>query len=193
MKNDISLKSKDTLFLDDSKIYSIISGKIIVREVFSNGKVVNSEVPLSSGDIVGNFFNIYGLYKNITKGLAVEIEAIEDTIINELNKTETYEKIKKFSSGLVGNLMEQMLKKQLINICHHIYSKKGYILAVLLMHSKDSEYISKDLLNHEVFNLSRSQFFMVISELKKEGILEKKQDKVKVDKKRAEKFLELEI
>lgn len=193
MKNDISLKSKEMLFLDDNKIYSIISGKILVREVFSNGKTVNSEVPLSSGDIVGNFFNIYGLYKNITRSLAIEIEAIEDTIILELDKKEMSEKISSFSNGILGNLMEQMLKKQLINICHHIYSKKGYVLAVLLMHSKDSEYISKDLLNHEVFNLSRSQFFMVISELKKDGILQKKLNGVKVDKNRAEEFLELEI
>lgn len=193
MKNDISLKKKEALFLDNDKIYSIVSGKIIVREVFSNGKIVNSEVPLVSGDIVGNFFNIYGLYKNITKGLAVEVEAIDDTIMVELNKDEMSQKIKSFSTGIVGNLMEQMLKKQLINICHHIYSKKGYILAVLLMHSKENEYIPKSFLNHEVFNLSRSQFFMVISELKKEGILEKKLDKIKVDKNKAEEFLELEI
>lgn len=174
-------------------MYLIISGKIIVREVFSNGKIANSEIPLSKGDIVGNFFNIYGLYENITKGLAVEIEAIEDTIIAELNQEETLKRKKRISNSIFWNFIEQMLKKHLINVCHHVYSKKGYVLAVLLIHSKSDEYIPKDLLNYEIFNLSRSQFFIIISELKKDKILEKEADRIKIDKNKAEEFLELEI
>lgn len=191
-KSSLKLEKNESIFLEDDKVYTILSGKVSVRDVFANGKAVNNEMPLSKGDVIGNFFKICNVYQNITKDIAIEIEAMEDTILIINSAEEMLENLKNDTFGMLKNLIDQMLKKYLITICHHTYSKKGYILAVLLLHSDENGDVQKGMLNHEIFNLSRSQFFAAMSELKTDLLVNKTSRGVKVDKVRAERYLELE-
>lgn len=192
-KSSLKLEKNESIYLEDDKIYTILSGKVTVRDIFSNGKVVNSEMPLANGDIIGNFFKICNVYQTITKDIAIEIEAMEDTILLINSTEELLKNLKNDNFGMLKNLIEQMLKKHLITICHHTYSKKGYVLAVLLLHSDEMGNIPKEMLSHEIFNLSRSQFFAAMSELKNDLLVNKTSKGVKIDKIEAEKYLELEV
>lgn len=191
-KEKIKLEKNEYKVLEDDKIYYIYKGKILVRYIFSNGKVVNNEIYLEKGDMVGNFFKILRIYENIARDIAIEIEALEDTELNISNSQELIKSLQNDKFGMLKNLVEQMLKKQLINILHHKYGKKGYILATLLLHSGKDGEIQNELLNHERFNLSRSQFFLTMGELKKDYIVTKCKKGVKINKVEAEKYLELE-
>ena len=132
------------------------------------------------------------LQENIAKDIAIEIEALEDTEMLVSDERELLKALENDTFGMMENLINQMLKKHLINIFHHGYSKKGYLLAVLLLHSDNSGNIDKEFFNYELFNLSRSQFFATISELKKDFIIVKKSRGFEINRKEAEKFLELE-
>lgn len=191
-KQKIKILKGGLLFLDDSKVYKVIEGKVLVKNTFPNGKVVSNEAPLEKGGIVGNFFKIYRVYENIAKDIAIEIEALEDTEMLVSDERELLKALENDTFGMMENLINQMLKKHLINIFHHGYSKKGYLLAVLLLHSDNSGNIDKEFFNYELFNLSRSQFFATISELKKDFIIVKKSRGFEINRKEAEKFLELE-
>ena len=191
-KKKIKLEKDEYKVLEDDKIYYIYKGKILVRYIFSNGKVVNNEFYLEKGDMVGNFFKILKIYENIARDIAIEIEALEDTELNISNSQELIENLQNDKFGILKNLVEQILKKQLINILHHKYDKKGYILATLLLHSSENGEIQNELLNHDRFNLSRSQFFLTMGELKKDYIVIKYKKGVKINREEAEKYLELE-
>ena len=52
----MELEKNEFKFLEDNKVYNILEGKVLVRYIFSDGKMVNNEVYLESGDMVGNFF-----------------------------------------------------------------------------------------------------------------------------------------
>lgn len=192
LKSSLSLKKNESMYLEDEKIYTIISGKVIVRDIFSNGKVVNNEIPLSKGDLIGNFFKICNVCENISKDIAIEIEALEETILVVGSTNEFHKNLKNDTFGLLKNLIEQMLKKHLIAIYHHTYSKKGYVLGVLLLHSDNKGEVPKELLSHEMFNLSRSQFFAIISDLKKDLLITKTLKGIKIDIPKVERYLELE-
>ena len=112
--------------------------------------------------------------------------------LNISNSQELIENLQNDKFGILKNLVEQILKKQLINILHHKYDKKGYILATLLLHSSENGEIQNELLNHDRFNLSRSQFFLTMGELKKDYIVIKYKKGVKINREEAEKYLELE-
>ena len=191
-KKKIKLEKDEYKVLEYDKIYYIYKGKILVRYIFSNGKVVNNEIYLEKGDMVGNFFKILKIYENIARDIAIEIEALEDTELNISNSQELIENLQNDKFGILKNLVEQILKKQLINILHHKYDKKGYILATLLLHSSENGEIQNELLNHDRFNLSRSQFFLTMGELKKDYIVIKYKKVVKINREEAEKYLELE-
>lgn len=192
IKSSLKLKKYESIYLEDDKVYTILSGKILARDIFSNGKILNNEIPLSKGDLIGNFFKICEVYEDISKNLAIEIEALEEAELIISEGKVLCENLENDMFGMLRNLIEQMLKKHLITIYHHTYSKKGYMLAVLLLHSSRDGILSKDLLNYENFNLSRSQFFSIMSELKSDLLLQKTTKGVIINKTKAEKYLELE-
>ncbi|WP_448820745.1 hypothetical protein [Cetobacterium sp.] len=188
----MELEKNEFKFLEDNKVYNILEGKVLVRYIFSDGKVVNNEVYLESGDMVGNFFKIFNIYGDMTKDLAIEIEALENTKLLVNSCEDLISSLEKDKLGMLKNLVEQMLKKQLINILHHKYGKKGYILATLLLHSNEEGDVQSSFLNHERFNLSRSQFFLTMGELKKDCIVVKYKKGIRINRNEAEKYLELE-
>ena len=183
-KRKIKILKSELLFLEDNKVYKVVKGKVLIKNIFPNGKVVSNEAPLERGGIIGNFFKIYKVYENIAKDIAIEIEALEDTEILVSDEKELLRALENDTFGMMENLINQMLKKHLINIFHHGYSKKGYLLVVLLLNSDTNGKIDKEFLNYE--------FFATISELKKDCIIVKKSRGFEINRKEAEKFLELE-
>ena len=191
LKKKLKLEKNEIIFLEDNKVYKITSGKIFLRNIFSNGKVINNEFPFIKNDLVGNWFNICNVYEELTKDLAIEVQAIEDTTFEVSCKNELLENLKNDTFGILQYLIEQLLKKYVMSICFHMYAKKGYILSVLLLHSDEIGNVPKELLNHEVFNLSRSQFFPTLSELKKDSLMTKTSKTVRLNRIKIEKYLEL--
>lgn len=189
--NILKINKNENLFLDNDKIYCILYGRAVIRSVFSNGKMAMNEFILVKGDIVGNFFKLYDVYKNMTDDIAIEIEALEETKLIEESMTELKNNLKMDSFQIVKLLMEQMLKKQLINIYHHAYDKHRYLLFILLLHTQDDGTVEKSILNYRFFNLSRSQFFSTFNVLKNKKIITKIDQTVKVNRKKAEKYLNL--
>lgn len=185
----INLKKKETVYLDENHIYMLEKGKLIIREVFVSGKIVSNECPIERGEIVGNLFSIFEVEEELTEGMAIEIEALEDSVLTVANFGMDIDVIKKDQNNIIGNMLRQILKKNLMNTFYHLYDKKGYILSVLRLYADSNGMISKKTINPEIFNLSRSQFYAVLSEIKNGDYIIESGDGYKLNKEAIKEYL----
>lgn len=159
---ELLLKKNQKKYVED-KFYLIKKGKILTKDIFPNGKYVVNENYLKKGDIIGNLLNFYNLKdENIEKNSELEIKALENSILEEINFS--LNKI-----DIVGNVMEQLTRKVRSRLIFHKYSKEGYILAAMLSYGGEEGVIKKSDITYEDFNMSRSQFYLIFSKLKKDN------------------------
>lgn len=177
----ITLKRKESICLDGDSLYVLEKGGVIVREVFSNGKVVNNECPVTKGELVGNLFEIFQIDNEHIRDIGIEIEALEESVLKKVDLNNSIEEIRNDPANLLGNMLRQILKKNMISAFYHVYDKKGYILSVLRLYADSDGVIQKKAVNSEIFNLSRSQFYSVLSEAKEENLLVKYGNNYKLD------------
>lgn len=184
---EIILNKNEHYFLD-SKFFIIKSGRIATKEILETGKVITNEVHLSSGEIVGNFFKFLKISDFKIPEMEIEVKSLEDeTVLEELVITE--EKIKK--DTYLKQLITVLLKKVLLKLIYHLYDTKGYILAVLKLQKNERDYIYKEDVHYENFNISKSQFYLAYKTLKKEKYILEINGKIFFNIKKVDNYLNL--
>lgn len=179
---ELLLKKNQKKYVED-KFYLIKKGKILTKDIFANGKYVANENYLKKGDIIGNLLNFYNLKdENIEKNSELEIKALENSILEEINFS--LNKI-----DIVENVMEQLTRKIRNRLVFHKYSKEGYILASMLSYGEEEGIIKKTDINYEDFNMSRSQFYLIFSKLKKENFFTLKENNYILNKDKIYQYL----
>lgn len=182
----IVLQKGDRLFLEDS-FYQIIKGKLVLKDILKNGKVIITDYCAREGEIIGDYLQFSENKKILKPDIAVEVEALEKTIIeefefseNELKKSRAFEKI-----------MNQLLKNSMLKFMMHLYDKKGYLLLILKLYANSTGEILKKEVNYNNFNISKSQFYLIYSKLKDEGYLCERREKIYLNLNKIEEYLML--
>lgn len=181
----ITLNKRDRYYLD-GKFYIVKKGKAITRDILENGKVVTNENCLSSGEIIGNFFKLTNSTDIYIPEIEVEVEALEDnTILERLEFNPNQLKSHAFFSKIV----DQLVKKSLIKFFYQLYDTQGYILAILKLYNNDNGFILKKDITYENFNISRSQFYLILAKLKKEKYVLEVNDSIYLNLKKIDLYL----
>lgn len=183
--NMIFLNKNDRHYLD-GKFYIIKKGKIITRDILENGKILTYENYLTSGEIIGNFFSFLTLKDIYIPDIDIEVEALEDdTVLEEFNFNSNILTDDNFISKIITHLA----KKTLIKFFYQLYDTQGYILSILKLYNNDTGFISKKEINYENFNISKSQFYLVLSKLKKEKYILDDSDGIYLNLKKIDTYL----
>lgn len=181
----IVLNKKERFFLSD-KFYLILQGKVCVHDIFENGKSLPREACFKKGELVGNFFLYFPRKDLCLPDPEVEIVALEDnTIIEEF----------KFSpKDIVTNLrlekiILQLIKENAFKIFANLYDTKGYILAILRFYADENGILSKDFIHYENFSISKSQFYSLYNNLKKDEFFIENGKKVRLNLEKINSYL----
>lgn len=170
----MKLKKYQKYYLGKTEVFKIISGKIITRHIISNGKVLINEIYLTKNDIIIDYFNNFNNTKlSYNFEIDTEVEAMENSEL---------EKINIFDNSLYSNKIIKQLTNQLfLNLLYHIYDTKGYILTKLKISANKQGELFKKEIKVENYNLGKTQFYKIYSELKKEEFFVENKDKVILD------------
>lgn len=154
--------------------------------MLANGKAVANEYYFSEGEVIGNFFRFLNDEKLKIPNVEIEIEALRDSKIEEFNFSTNiiYENI------MFEKIIIQLIKKSTIKFLGNIYNPKGYLLSILKLHANDDLEVEKAEISYENFNMSKSQYYLKLSELKKEKYIEEKSNIYKLNIKKIDKYLD---
>lgn len=183
-ENQVILKKKERFFLED-KFYLISKGSVSAYDLFENGKYLPKGGKFKEGDLIGNFFLIQ---KNnlLLPEISVEIIALEEETILEEFKFE----IDIFSKGSsFEKIIFQLIKENLFKLFYQLYDKKRYILSVLKFYANEKGVLSKEHIRFENFTMSKSQFYSLYAELKKEKYIIEKKSQIFLDLGRIKEFI----
>lgn len=178
-KNFIILEKSKTLYISDN-FFLIKNGKILIRYIFENGKISGHNFVLKKGDIIGNFFKL--IPSNEIK-YSFKLEFLVEIIALENSELESI-KLPYFSTYNLNNIYEkiiyQLLKKQALDTLYIILPKYLYVMAIFLFMSSTGN-IDKKNIDPENFNMSKSQFYNVLSKIKKQNIIIEKKENIIVN------------
>lgn len=88
-------------------------------------------------------------------------------------------------------IITQLIKKSTIKFLQNIYDPKGYILSVLKLYANDQGSIVKTEVSYENFNMSKSQYYLKLKELKEEKYIEEKNHLWKLNLEKIDNYLEM--
>ena len=181
----IFLEKGERYFLNN-KFYLIKKGKISSKDILENGRIIANEDFLRTGEIIGNFFNFLPKKRITFPEIEIEIEAVENSVILEEIKFPSGNSL---SNGYLEKMLECLIKKAAIKFFYQLYDTKGYILAILKLYLNGNEFIKKEEIRYENFNISKSQFYLIFSALKKERFVLTINRKVFLDEKKIDSYL----
>lgn len=184
--NIISLDKQQRYFLD-GKFFLVKKGRIIARDILENGKIITNENYLIEGDLIGNFFTLLPRRDLFIPEIEIEIEALENNTILEEFKFSSEEI---FCNVYSEKVVIQLIKKSIFKFFYQLYDTKGYILAVLKLYLNNRTFISKKEIHYENFNISKSQFYLIYSKLKKENFITESNDKIFLNSDKINAYLE---
>lgn len=152
----IILSKNENYYINNDKSYIIEEGAVISKILFIDDKLLSTEIILEKNDLVFNYLSFLNISSKVFSQTELEIKALEKTILLE------YEfNIKKDYINLISQLLSRINHSSI----YHIYGKKGYILYALCNLAINNE-IDKNKINYEYFNISRSQFYLILANLK---------------------------
>lgn len=187
-ENQVILKKRERFFLED-KFYLISKGSVSAYELFENGKYLPKGGKFKEGDLIGNFFSIQkGNF--ILPEISVEIIALEDETILEEFKFDPEEVLA--NSSNFEKIIFQLLKENLFKLFYQLYDKKRYILSVLKFYANEKGEISKEYIRFENFTMSKSQFYSLYAELKREKYIIEKKSQIFLSLEKVESFILLD-
>lgn len=186
MIKTITLNKKDRYFLD-GKFFIVKKGKLISRDILETGKIITNENCLKEGELIGNFFEFLPKNNLMVPEVDIEVEALEDETILEEFKFSSSDILKNI---YLEKIISQLIKKSMIKFFYQLYDTKGYIMAILKLYADNNGKILKSEINYENFNISRSQFYLIYSNLKKEKFIFEKEAVVYLDLSKINDYLE---
>lgn len=164
---------KDTSMAIDNKFYILKNGNITITKIFNNGKVILSNYLFGTDEIFGNFFLLTPEIQ--TPDFYIEIYANEDSVLEEIC-IEKIDKLKNLS--IYEKIILQLLKKNLLELLFKLYSKEKYILFFIKLFSNKNGIVLKKDISYELSGISRSQFYLLYSDLKSKGFFIEKEKKI---------------
>lgn len=180
----VILKKRERFFLED-KFYLVLKGSVSAYDLFENGKYLPKGGKFKEGDLIGNFFLIQ---KNnlLLPEISVEIIALEEETILEEFKFE----IDIFSKGSsFEKIIFQLIRENLFKMFYQLYDKKRYILSVLKFYADEKGALSKEHIRFENFTMSKSQFYSLYAELKKEKYVIEKKSQIFLNSEKIKEFI----
>ncbi|MGL5277748.1 MAG: hypothetical protein ACRC8M_01525 [Cetobacterium sp.] len=165
MKN-VTIKKGENYFLDD-KFFIVKSGKVLSRDILSNGKVITNEHYFGEGEVIGNFFKFAKDYKLTIPDIGIEILALKDSKLEEFDFSQN----QLIENTFFEKIITQLIKKSTIKFLEKLYDTKGYILSILKLYANHEMQVEKREISYENFNISKSQYYSKIAELKKEDYI----------------------
>lgn len=160
---NIILRESNSLILD-SQFFLVKRGRGFIRVIFENGQVYNCA--FHSGDIVGNFFSFHK--PNFLDNFQLPFH-FEIVTISEFTELELLD-LNYVNDNFINQFVIQLLRQNFINIVHFLLPKQLSFLLTLLDISENG-IVNKECLTYENFHMSKSSFYSIYSQMKKEKIL----------------------
>lgn len=175
----IYLQKKETKFLEN-KFFIVKTGKVIIKNILENGEIIVNENFINKNEIVGNFFLLSSNNEFMLPEIGIEIEAIENSILEEIHISE-----QDLSNNLIlKKIVSQLIKSYTINFLSHFYDKPKFLLILLKLYAdSEGKFLKKDI-HYENFNISKSQFYLILSNLKKQNYLKENNNKITLNLKK---------
>lgn len=167
---NIILREGNSLILD-SQFFLVKKGKGFIRVIFENGQVYNCT--FHNGDIVGDFFSIHrpSFLDNFHLPFHFEIMTI-----SEFTELELLD-IKYVNDNFCNQFVSQLLRQNFINIIHFLLPKQLSFLLTLIDISENG-VVNQECLTYENFHMSKSSFYSIYSQMKKEKILSEGKNRI---------------
>lgn len=180
----VDLSSNEKYYLD-GRFFLITKGKVITKDILASGKIISNENCLREGELIGNFFNISSNFNVNLPEIDVEVEALEETTLEEFK----FSKKDILKNTVFEKMLSQLIKKSIIKFLYQLYDSKGYILAILKLYANSDNEIPKKEISYENFNISKSQFYLIYSKLKKENYIIEEKNLVKLNIEKINEYL----
>lgn len=164
----ITLKKGEVYYIEN-RCYIILKGKGVTKCIMPSGKTVVNESLLKSNDILYNFLFINNDLideKKILKDGEVLFKAFEDSILKEVELNN------QFKDKLASQSFHYYILKELQLAITSI----EYLLITLKRYSYNNS-VDRTIILYDNFNISRSQFYLIIQRLKKDKLLIEEGDK----------------
>ncbi len=181
----IKLKKYEKFYLDDG-FHIIRKGRVLVKDILPNGKIITNETILKEGEIIGNFFELLDLDNDgLILDIGIEMETLEETVLEPFS----FSKKDLEANPILKKVIFQLIKKIAVKLLYQLYNKKGYLLTVLkFLADSEGKIIKKDI-RYENINISKSQFYHLFSILKKEEFFKESNGIIALDLDKIETFL----
>ncbi|MGL5209346.1 hypothetical protein [Cetobacterium sp.] len=180
----VDLRSNEKYYLD-GRFFLITKGKVITKDILASGKIISNENCLREGELIGNFFNISSNSNLKLPEIDIEVEALEETTLEEFK----FSKKEILNNTIFEKMLSQLIKKSIIKFLYQLYDSKGYILAILKLYANSNNEIPKKEISYENFNISKSQFYLIYSKLKKEKYVTEDKNIIKLDIEKINEYL----
>lgn len=180
----VNLKQNEKLFLGN-KFFIIKQGKVIEKKLLENGEIITNENYIKSGEIIGNFFLLTEIDYFQLPNIEIEIESLEPVILEEIKISK--EDIS--TNFILKKLFSQLIKQSIIKFLSHFYDTQRFILSLLKLNSDLNGIILKKNIKYENFNISKSQYYLLLSNMKKAKLFTEDNNKILLDLKKVEKYL----
>lgn len=156
----IVMQPYEKIFLSEKKIFTLKEGKIILKSIAPNGKIINNNMCLKKGEILFNWFNFFEDKEKLE--VEIEVEALEKTELEEMVI------LNEIKENIYQSMLFQLMKKSILELQYQLYNTKGYILVTLKIYACERGKLNKKSINPEYFNVGKTQFYKVYKEIKVE-------------------------
>ncbi|MEG0237937.1 MAG: hypothetical protein RR523_04815 [Cetobacterium sp.] len=173
---EIFLKKNKKLFLDN-KFFILQEGSVRVKYILENGDIISYENILKKNEIVGNFLLLSEVDFFKLPEVEIEIESLENTILKEIVISEN-----DISENIIfQKIFIQLIKQYIIKFISHICPPIKIMLILLKINSDKNGFIDKKNINYENLNMSRTQYYTLLSILKKNQLVKETNKKIILD------------
>lgn len=183
--SEIYLQKKESMFLE-KKFFIIKKGKVIVKNLLENGEIIVNANCVNKNEIVGNFFLLSSNNEFLLPNIGIEIEAIKDSVLEEIHIS----KKDIFNNLILKKIVSQLIKSYTINFLSYFYDTPKFLLILLRLYADSEGNLSKKDIHYENFNISKSQFYLIFSKLKKENYLKEKNSEISLNLEKIETALD---
>ncbi|MGL5459784.1 MAG: hypothetical protein ACRDBY_09235 [Cetobacterium sp.] len=188
---EVSLKKDEKLFLGN-KFYVIKKGSVLLKKILENGKVISYENILKKDEIIGDFLTLSEINFLILPEIEIEIEALEETLIEEIEIS----KNELNNNPIFKRLLNQLIKQYIIKFISYVCDPVKVLLILLKINSDSNGVVEKKNVSYENLNMSKTQYYAILTLVKKENLLKEEKKRIilnlkKIDEKlNTDNFLE---
>lgn len=156
----IKLEKGESFYIGE-KCYFILKGRGIMKYILSDGKTIVNEYLLEENKIIYNLLTLDSINKtSLFKNPEGLFKVFEETLIEEIE----------INSYIKKNLYTQIIESYILKEMNLIMTSIEYVFFTLKRYSKNN-CISKTVISYDDFNLSRSQFYLVLKKLKESKLI----------------------